>query len=246
MSAERDLIFVGDVHLDRDDDHLDAFLAFLDSLGDTASRIVFMGDLFNLWVGRRELEQPHQRAVIERLASLRSAGTVVRYLEGNRDFRLAPAYAGWALDDAVEHGVEERFGSRRIYAIHGDLANPQDRLYRAWRRLARSPAAWLGLGLVPRRRRLRFVEGLENRLRRANLDFKRAFPERQVRDYAAQFLAQGYDTVVLGHFHVEKDLDARPPSPPGRILVLPEWKERRRSLRVRADGRIAFESATPA
>lgn len=243
MIGAGDLVFVGDVHLDRDDEHLDSFLAFLDSLRSGVSRIVFMGDLFNLWVGRRELEQPHQRAVIERLAALRAGGIVVRYLEGNRDFRLAPAYTGWALDAAAEDGVEENLGGRRIYAIHGDLANPRDRLYRAWRHVARSRTAWWGVGLVPRTRRLRFVEALEDRLRRANRDFKRAFPEQEVRDYAASFLARGYDTVVLGHFHVEKDLEAAPPSPRGRIFVLPEWKERRRYLRVTPDGRIEFETA---
>ncbi len=76
-----ELVFVGDVHLDRDDEHLDSFLAFLDSLRDSASRVVLMGDLFNLWIGQRDLEQPHQTAVIERLESLRRAGIVVRYLD---------------------------------------------------------------------------------------------------------------------------------------------------------------------
>ena len=88
---------------------------------------------------------------------------------------------------------------------------------------------------------MRFVEGLEERLRRANLDFKQEFPETDVRAYAEGFLAHGYDAVILGHFHVEKDLAATPPSSPGRILVLPEWKEGRRYLRVTSRGKIRFE-----
>ena len=51
-----DLVFVGDVHLDRDDRQLQPFLAFLERLGRTSRQIVLMGDLFNLWIGRAELE----------------------------------------------------------------------------------------------------------------------------------------------------------------------------------------------
>ena len=49
-----------------------------------------------------------------------------------------------------------------------------------------------------------------------------------------------FDLVVLGHFHVEKDLVLEPPGPAGRVMVLPEWKGSRRYLRVGADGRAAF------
>jgi UDP-2,3-diacylglucosamine hydrolase len=242
LSAGGDLVFVGDVHLDRDDADLDAFLAFLDGLRPTVGRLVFMGDLFNVWIGRRDLERPHHRAVVERLESLRRKGMVIRYIEGNRDYRIAEAHVGQALDDSTTEGIEESIGGRRLFAIHGDLANPRDRQYRTWRRVSRSRLAWWILGAVPRGRRMRFVEELEDRLRGANLDFKQEFPEADVRAYAAGFLRQGYDAVVLGHFHVEKDLEASPPSPPGRILVLPEWKESGRYLRVTARGGIRFES----
>lgn len=84
------------------------------------------------------------------------------------------------------------------------------------------------------------AEALESRMRASNPAFKGWFPEQAVRDYAASFLARGHDALVLGHFHVERDLKALPPSPPGRILVLPEWKGSRRHLRVTPEGDIRF------
>jgi len=107
-------------------------------------------------------------------------------------------------------------------------------------RVLRAGDTDLALQAFPARRRLRIIEGLEDRLRRANLEFKQEFPESRVRSYAARFLARGNDAVVLGHFHVEKDLEARPPSAPGRILVLPEWKGGRRYLRMTSDGVMQF------
>lgn len=238
-----DLVFVGDVHLQRDDPDLDAFVAFLRRLGTSAERIVLAGDLFDLWLGRRDLELPHQTAVLDVLRALRRQGVVVRYLEGNRDFHVAGAYAGDAFDDAGDDGIVERFGGRSIFAIHGDLANPQDRQYRAWRRVARSRTAWAILNALPLRRRMRAAEAMERRMRGSNLGFKAVFPEAAVRAYAGSLLARGHDTVVLGHFHVERDLTAAPPSPAGRVLVLPEWKGSRRHLRVGRDGGIRFEAS---
>ena len=133
-----DLVFIGDVHLEEEGPDLDAFLAFLDRLKATASRVVLAGDLFNVWIGARDLERPHQARVVAKLQELRRQGLVVRYLEGNRDYRVAQAYVGSALDDAPGDGLVERVGGRSIFAIHGDLANAADRQYRTWRRFSRS------------------------------------------------------------------------------------------------------------
>ncbi len=243
MSAGGDLVFVGDVHLHRHDEDLDAFVAFVSALAPRASTVVLMGDLFDLWIGRRETEGSHHRAVADALAGLRRRGTSVLYVEGNRDYRVAAAHLGTSLDACTDEGIALEHGRRRIFAIHGDLANVQDRQYRAWRRFSRSAPVWALFRLVPPSRRLRVAEGLEARMRRTNLRYKGAFPEARVRDYAASFLARGFDTVVLGHFHVERDLSAVPPSPPGRILVLPAWKDGRRFLRVGRDGGARFEAA---
>ena len=146
------------------------------------------------------------------------------------------AYAGDAVDDATDRGIVERLGGKSLFAIHGDLANRRDRQYRAWRRVGRSAVLWALFNLLPRSRRLKTASSLEERMRGSNPDFKRAFPEAEVREYATPWLARGHDAVVLGHFHVELDLAARQ----GRILVLPEWKGSRRYLRVRENGEIGF------
>jgi UDP-2,3-diacylglucosamine hydrolase len=238
--ADGDLVFIGDVHLDRADPCLGPFVEFLERLGGTTRRIVLAGDLFNLWIGRPELEQPHQTTVVDTLTELRRRGVTVRYVEGNRDYRVGPCYAGRALDDASDRGVVESFAGRRIVAIHGDLANPADRQYRAWRRLTRSGAVWRLFNLLPRGARLRLAEWLERLLRSSNPEYKGAFPEQAVRAYAARLLGPRDDALVLGHFHVEKDLVPDRDGRGGRVLVLPEWKSSRRHLRVAPTGEIGF------
>ena len=237
--AGTDLVYIGDAHLDRDDPDLPAFLELLEGLKRTARRVVLIGDLFNLWIGRPELEQPHQTAVLQKLAELRAAGVSVHNVEGNRDYRIAPAYVGAALDDAGDRGIVDEQGGLRLYAIHGDLVNREDKQYRRWRWFSRTPLFWGLFRLLPRRRSLKLAEDLEARLRRTNLAQKQRFPEAQVRAYAAEFLGD-HDAVVLGHFHVERVLEAQPPSPAGKIWILPLWKDERRYLRVTAEGEIGF------
>ena len=241
MRPGSDLVFVGDVHLDRNDADLPRFLAYLRGLAPRAGRIVLMGDLFNLWIGAPELEQEHHRAVIACLRDLRSGGTEIHYLEGNRDYRIARAHRGGAFDAVSDTGLREDWGGLGLWAAHGDLVNRDDRMYRAWRRVSRSTLAWWLYSAIPRARRFAIAESVERKMRATNVEMKREFPEALVRAYAARHLETAA-AVVLGHFHVEKELRAGPAGR-GRVFVLPEWKGSRRHLRLTAAGDVRFEDA---
>ncbi len=242
MRPDRDLVFVGDVHLDRGDAALAEFVSYLRGLAERARRIVLMGDLFNLWIGSPELEQEHHREVLGALAAMRAQGTEIHYLEGNRDYRVSRIHLGAAFDAVSTEGLHEDWGGRPIWAAHGDLVNRHDAQYRAWRRLSRSQPAWWLFSAIPRGRRFAIAESLERKMRGTNVAMKREFPEREIREYAAPHLTTPGAAVVLGHFHVERELRAGAGGE-GRIFVLPEWKGSRRHLRVTAGGDYRFENA---
>jgi UDP-2,3-diacylglucosamine hydrolase len=230
------LAFVGDVHLEPADLLLGEFLHFLDRLGEDCGRIVFTGDLFSVWLGRRELEQSHHAALLRKLSELRERGVVASYIEGNHDFRIRSSHAGILFDDVAPETLTESFGGLRILVTHGDLANSSDRRYRRWRRFARSPLIWGFFNMLPRTTRLWLAEATERRMRSTNLDYKKEFPEGEVLAYSAPFLEAGHDLVVMGHFHEQHDLRLEK----GRIIVLPEWKGSRRHLEVSAAGELFF------
>ncbi len=244
MTAEggvnrQDLVFIGDVHLDRDDPAVEPFCRMLEAAARDARTLVLAGDLFNLWIGGNGPEPDHIRPVLDCLRAIRDSGVAVRYLEGNRDYFIRKYYEGDVFDTVAESGLREEIGGMKLFSIHGDLANPNDRQYRSWRRFSRSLPVRLVFHAMPRRWRTLLAERLESRMRRSNLEYKQVFPEAEVRAYAAGEFRDGCDLVVLGHFHVEKDLHEPEPGT-GRILVLPEWKGSRRYLRVGADGRARF------
>ncbi len=237
--ADGDLVFVGDVHLDRDEPEVDAFVAYLRGLSGRARRIVLMGDLFNLWIGDASLEQDHHRRVLSCLRELRAVGVETHYLEGNRDYRIGKAHGGGAFDAVSAMGLREDWGGLRIWASHGDLVNVRDRQYRAWRAISRSGAAWALFSSIPRARRFAIAESIERKMRATNVRGKTHFPEQDVLSYAARRLGDRPGAVVLGHFHVERTLAAGGL----QVFVLPEWKGSRRHLRVTADGKARFEDA---
>ena len=237
MPRGSDLVFVGDVHLDRDDPDLAPFVSYLGALGRTSGRIVLMGDLFNLWLADPRLELPHHRAVVEELRRLRRAGVEIHYLEGNRDYRVGRSHLGTTFDTVSDEGLVEAWSGRRVWAAHGDLVNRHDGQYRLWRRVSRSSPVWAVFSSIPEKRRFALAERIERRMRSTNTGMKRAFPEDQVRAYARERLRDGVDAVVLGHFHDERDIETGE----GRIVVVPAWKESHRHLRLDAGGRLALE-----
>lgn len=237
------LVFVGDVHLGALDRDLEDFVTFLRRLAGRVSRVVLVGDLFEVWLGRSELQEPHHVRVVEALRELRAAGTSIAYVEGNRDYRIGTLLRGAPFDDVIEEDGIEGIGGKSLVVSHGDLVNEHDRLYRTWRRFSRSRLVWDVFNALPSRLRLRAAERLRRSLHGTNRPYKTGFPEEEVRRFAARWHAVGHHAVVLGHFHVEKDLEGRSPDPAGRILVLPEWKGSRRHLRASRDGRIAFEDS---
>jgi UDP-2,3-diacylglucosamine pyrophosphatase LpxH len=182
-----------------------------------------MGDLFSAWVGEPRFETPEITAVVAALRGLRRGGLAIDYLEGNRDFFLA----GGPYADAFDRvGAEAAFtaGGRRYLAVHGDGIDERDWRYRCWRRLAKSAASRAIARRVPRRLARRLVATTERRLARTNREHRKALPEAAIRRYGERRLAEGFDVLLLGHFHEARVFAVAG----GEVRLLPAWFRSRR------------------
>ena len=163
-------------------------------------RLILMGDLFQAWVGFQRFETPDVAAVTDALRELRRQGIEIDYIEGNRDFFLA----GSPYADAFDRiGTEASFtvAGVRYLAVHGDGLNDRDRKYLFWRRLSKSAPVRFLVRNIPRRLAHRMVHSTERRLSQTNFKHRAAMPEAAIRRYAERRLAEGYDVLLLGHFH---------------------------------------------
>ena len=193
-----------------------AQLAGLPAAG--CSRLILLGDLFHIWIGDRRFETPEVAKVAEALAGLGRQGVPIDYVEGNRDFFLGgSAYAG--LFDRLGAEVGFTAGGRRVLAVHGDGLDASDRRYRFWRRLSKSPPVRLLVRGLPAGAAARLAAATERRLARTNFKHKVAIPEEVIRAYGGRRLAEGYDLLILGHFHEPR----RWLVPGGEIRLLDAW-----------------------
>jgi UDP-2,3-diacylglucosamine hydrolase len=186
-------------------------------------RLILLGDIFQAWVGFRHFETRDITAVVEALRDLRRLGIEIDYIEGNRDFYLE----GSPYADAFDRiGLETSFEENgvRYLAVHGDGLNERDWQYRFWRWLSKSAPVRLLIRSIPSALAHRIVHSTEARLSQTNFKHKVQLPEAAIRRYAERRLGEGYDVLLLGHFHEPQVWQVRG----GEVRLLDAWYKSRR------------------
>lgn len=184
----------------------------------SCERLVLLGDLFQVWVGSRRFETPDIAEVAESLKRLRARGVSTHYIEGNRDFFLRGSEYEECFDSI---GTEYRFDAagRRYLVVHGDGLNARDYLYRFWRWFSKNPLSRLGMLALPQRLAASLIDRAERGLSKTNFKHKTRIPEEVLVAYGSQRLREGYDELLLGHFHQPRAWDV----PEGRVRILDAW-----------------------
>ncbi len=236
-----DTLVLADAHLESFDEELELFLDFLhSSRQNDIQALLLLGDLFNIWIGTAKMELPHQIPVVKALQALYEHGVHLVYVEGNRDYFLAPRYLNPPFHEITSEGTQGKFGRHSIYFSHGDLVNLHDKQYRNWRRFSRNPLIFKLFSMLPQALAVAFVHKLEQTFRQSNQRHKSSFPLDTCREYAEQLWGEGYDTILLGHFHEQRRLQPSDGDARQQLLVLPSWKDGHRYLTLSPEGECAF------
>lgn len=208
------LIVVSDLHIWGPEDPMyDALIRLLEQEAQSADTVILAGDLFDLFVGHKEIFLSRYQKFFDALKGASGRGVVVHYIEGNHDFLMRKAFRGIPNVKLHSREVTVEMGGKRFFVAHGDLVNSSDYSYRALRSFFRSPVMKAFVSLAPGKlldvigqtssRRSRSRKPLLS----AHLPTERMQKLRLVyRNYAAERLSEGFDFVVLGHCH---DLDEK-------------------------------------
>lgn len=245
MPAHTHTIVIADAHLDAKNRELDVFLEFLAFLQKNPCQGMYiLGDLFTIWLGTPKLTFSHQPPVIQALSALRNAGMQINYVEGNRDYFLAPLYLNAPFSQIASESLQEIIDGKQVYFAHGDLVNAHDRQYRLWRRFSRNSRLFSLFNAIPRPVAVSLAHSLEQRLRETNRKHKTAFPENLCREYAEAHWKRGVDLIILGHFHEERSLSAFFNGRQRTLYVLPAWKDTQQYLTLDEKGESALHTFT--
>ncbi len=183
------MILISDCHVTEQSS--DDFFAMLDHLDGGHEPIIFMGDIFDLWIAFPRYERGVHRKF---LAWCRHQHRLMGWVEGNHEFFVGRQHAdvfGWSTDS--------EYRDIDVVFAHGDLVNTQDHRYRFFRTVVRHGFC---------RNLIRFLPGgpaLAHRMRhdleQTNLNFRKALPEEEMKAYATQLGEQGVKWAFVGHFH---------------------------------------------
>lgn len=205
--------------------------------------LVCLGDLFDMWVCRRQAGMEGSGQVLDALERLARRGVAVHVVPGNRDALLGPWFDRRTGGSLHPDGfVAELPSGERAAMVHGDALCTRDRGYLRLRWLWRFPpvrlVSWLAPMWFARRIGAR-LRGLSEASKPTKLPDEKAIQRAAVTGVAA---LTGASALVCGHAHDARDEALEGAGgEPVRWIVVGAWGWERDLLRV---GKAGLETGS--
>ncbi|OFZ72886.1 MAG: hypothetical protein A3K03_00685 [Bdellovibrionales bacterium RIFOXYD1_FULL_44_7] len=203
------LIVVSDLHISSPNDALYTSLLFL--LKEEIKKedvFVIAGDLFDLFVGGKQIFIDRYSDFFSELKRLSSQGMRIFYIEGNHDFLIKPAFKNIANISVISKELTLELGGKKFFFAHGDTVDQKNHRYRLLRCLFRSPLMRLFLALAGGRTVDNFGNWLSRQSQKRTVRLLEELPPEKkekyrklYRNFATIKIGANYDYVVLGHSH---------------------------------------------
>jgi UDP-2,3-diacylglucosamine pyrophosphatase LpxH len=192
---------------------------------------LFLGDVFDVWVGVPGMDNPLEREFLDWVAAVRREGRWVGLWLGNREYFLDGLADRFDLMGEGSGGL----ANEGLAWEHGDLVNVADWRYRLWNLVSRSGLVWLFARMLPKATARALASRLQRALHTTNRAYKLAFPRAAFRAAAAEHPDETY---ITGHFHtheVEANGIALPWAHEGRFALWRDGKLNITSVELSSD-----------
>ncbi len=202
------IYFLSDLHL-RDSESAATlrFCSFLNHEVKVSDTLILGGDVFDLFVGNKQVFLDRFSNILRALESLGRSGTNILYLEGNHDFHLEAAFQEMPGVRVFRGSYSAEIEGVKVCVSHGDEIDREDYGYRFLRFITRAwlfqiflrimPGAWLAALGNWSSDKSRKYNGVERQNTAAVDRTKRLF-----REFAAAQVSAGVRFVFLGHSHI--------------------------------------------
>jgi UDP-2,3-diacylglucosamine hydrolase len=236
-----DWIFVSDAHFTgRDHEEMETFLRFLDLEKENMSHLVILGDLFEFFFGFKKVppeEKPfpfiEYLPVLERFQLLYRHGIHIKYFEGNHDFFLQVLFSEQFQMEVEVHpdGSEEWLGGKKTFVAHGDLSNPKQWRYRAFRRVLKNQWTYGLMQWAGPRLCRSIARGLSQMSYQKYHVGEPSHPPLAFKAFAHRKFAEGFEIVILGHSHFPEEEEEWFDERRCRYFNVGDWRTHRSFLR---------------
>ena len=208
------IIIVTDAHISKARGNHTAFFQMLEVIKRTEHDLIFLGDIFDLWIALPRYEEDIHLEFIAWCLEQKNS-RVIGFLEGNHEYYLASqraqaftwcSHAPWWQDDTG------------TLFVHGDQINRKDKKYLAFKKLIKNSISKLIMRHLPFGPKI--AGSIKTGLQRTNKEFRLLIPLNEIRIFANDRFAEGVDTILVGHFHQEYfhcNAESK------KLYVLPDW-----------------------
>ncbi len=223
---EGSVFFLSDAHLgvdsaEREGARTARLHDFLNSLPGRAASLYIVGDLFDFWFEYRTAVPRRHFRTLAVLQRLRETGIDIAYMNGNHDFWLGTFFRDTLGIRTIDGPTTVETQGRRLWVHHGDGLIGGDLGYKALRALLRSRAGVGLYGLLHPDLGIPLAHAVSRWSRHSRGDGPLE-PERLWNEIAEPRFREGFDGVLIGHFH-----HAYERREPGReFFLLGDWIDR--------------------
>ena len=215
-----ELLFISDLHLDRQHPEIgQALLDLIEARATHARALYILGDLFEVWLGDDD-EADYLDPVFDALTRI-GQSTELYFMHGNRDFLVGQDLAGRLGMQILADPQQLQLGKQKVALMHGDLLCSDDVDYQAFRQMVRAPDWQQQFLDRPLAERQEIAAGLRAQSNDAMRD-----KAPQIMDVNADTVEQyfdqlGVDVLIHGHTHrpaIHRQADGR------QRIVLGDWR----------------------
>jgi UDP-2,3-diacylglucosamine pyrophosphatase LpxH len=205
------VIIIADAHI-RNEHNDAAFFNMLAHIEKCSDSVIFLGDIFDLWIGLPRYENQIHRDFCAWCRSQKLYRTI-GFIEGNREYFVAfgkKKCFSWCSDTGK--------AAAGVFFCHGDQINQQDTHYLRFRWAAKNKVIKILLQFIPLGTCL--IHHIKRQCEKTNTAFRKHISYEDINCFAEKKFSQGYQTLFVGHFHQEYVYqDSRGNS----LHLIPDW-----------------------
>ena len=208
------MILVADAHVSKIFNNHDEFFQMLALIESLDRDVVFLGDIFDLWIALPRYQEEIQKRFLEWCRRYKRR-RMVGFVEGNREFWVVKKRS-----DCFSWSTESFYWdkSRNLLFVHGDQINRKDWRYLSWRKVSKNGAMRKLVRFLPFGPRI--AHRLKKKLETTNMEFRIGLPEEELRHFAQSRFDEGAARILAGHFHRDYSF---PAGEDRWLRVLPDW-----------------------
>ena len=224
--------FFSDIHLglktpDEEKVKEKKLISFLDYIRGDAEKIYIVGDLFDCWIEYRKVVPKGYYRLLAKLNEIVESGIEIKFFSGNHDFWLNT----YLRDDVgltlYYDSLITELDGKKFFIVHGDGLSKGDIGYKIIKKILRNKVNQFLYSLVHPDIGISLAQGSSKKSRHqiAEKDtVEKAHGSSGMQEFAEMKIKEGYDYVVMGHFHKPQNIPVKTENNrTGYYITLGDW-----------------------